>query len=126
MYEGELARQVKNRTGIPYVTIEHSLTDLAKAESSRRRRDVYAAVLRSAYWWFGVNTRMAERMARIAGDDFSPAQVGEHVIRNGADITFFEDKPPVRQNHGLLVVSVGWLGERKGHKVLIRAMRQVR
>lgn len=130
LWEGELARQFKAKEGVPFVTVEHSWTDLKRAVDNPRARRWYVRVLAEADWWFAVNRRMAEEMMRLQGVGWVTSDdIEDHVLRPGGSALLEKSdrSQPTRLCLGttLRVLSVGWLGERKGHAVLIRAIKEL-
>jgi len=125
LIEGLVGLAIKQKYGIPLIVIEHSLTDIQQALNHSARKTAYTRVLRSADAVITVSERLANHMRQFLGrDSFKHI----YVIRNGVDTSILPPqripKPSVYQDRKV-VLSVGWLGKRKGHRVLIQAIKEV-
>lgn len=113
-----LAREL----GLPYsITLRGKIYPCLEVPSQRRQ---CAEALCGAAAVISVDHRMAD-IARELGAD--PSRI--HVIPNGVDLQRFQlgDRAVAREQLGLpadvrLLVSVGHLGQRKGHRETIRAL----
>ena len=116
-----LAREL----GLPYsITLRGKLYPCLEVPSQRRQ---CAEALRSAAAVVSVDHRMAEIAQELGA---APASV--HVIPNGVDLDRFQrgDRAGARRRLGLpprgrLLVSIGHLGERKGHRETLSALAQL-
>jgi teichuronic acid biosynthesis glycosyltransferase TuaC len=111
--------------GLPYsITLRGKIYPCLEVASQRRQ---CAEALRSAAAVVSVDHRMADIAQELGAE---PARV--HVIPNGVDLNRFQpgDRAAARQELGLppggrLLVSVGHLGERKGHRETLSALARL-
>ena len=123
LIEGLVGAELKKRYRVPLVVIEHSLTDIQHALNHRARREAYTRVLRNADAVITVSNRLADLMRQ-----FLDTELEISVIRNGVDVTALpaeRGSKPATYRNKKVVLSVGWLAERKGHKVLIQAIKKI-
>ena len=123
LIEGLVGLKLKEIVDVPLVIIEHSLTDIQRALRYRYRRKLYTDVLRNADAVITVSDRLANLMRQFVNSELEIS-----VIRNGVDITALPakrvPKPPAYKDNKV-VLSVGWLAERKGHRILIQAIKKI-
>ncbi|MCL0061595.1 glycosyltransferase [Thermodesulfovibrionales bacterium] len=124
LIEGMVGLAIKEKYGIPLVVIEHSLTDIQYASDYSTRKKAYTHVLCKADAVVTVSKRLANRMEQFLPDSSKTVSV----IRNGVDISKLSaqkmPKPNLYRNKKV-ILSVGWLEERKGHHILIQAIKKV-
>lgn len=120
--DGVAAGMIARRLGKPFVVTARG-TDLNLIPDYPRPRRLIQATARDAAASIGVCQALVDRLAGLGAD---PARL--HVLRNGVDTALFRplDREIARARLGLApgrwLLSVGWLIERKGHDIAIRAL----
>lgn len=122
---GYLGLKLKQRYGTPFVFHERSIQRMALARQHAARGRMYRHVLRNADLVVTENSRMAAELR-----DMEPGiPACEVVVQPGTHPETVESakRPRPPEFEGKLVVSsCGALSERKGHKILIEAIAEVR
>jgi len=124
LIEGTVGLAIKERYGIPLVVIQHSLTNIQYALDYNIRKKAYIRVLNKADAVVTVSKLLASHMRPFLTDSSKVISI----VRNGVDISKLPvrkmNKPNIYQGKKV-ILSVGWLEERKGHSILIQAIKKV-
>ena len=108
------------------LTITARGTDINLIPRFRLPRKMIVWASNVAYFNLAVCDALRQRMIEIGVDG-----ARTHVLRNGVDLTFFKplsyrySLKQKRQIQGKLLISVGYLIERKGHHLIIEALKKL-
>ena len=109
---------------VPYLTVEHSLTDIKRTSESPQRRELYVKIAQNSRACITVSQMMRDRMHEYISKDL---EIG--VIYNGYDpgeVELYDSRDTEIENgEAFHLLSVGSFIERKGHKYLIKALSQL-
>jgi teichuronic acid biosynthesis glycosyltransferase TuaC len=121
---GYIGYRIKKKYGVPLVFHERGIRRLETAIKNRRLREIYSKVVRDSDLVIVPSEKMAEILRRNfpCGGDIT-------VVRDVGDIDIsdetMEDRP-IRYQENKIILSVGALIERKGHEVLIKAVKRIK
>jgi glycosyltransferase involved in cell wall biosynthesis len=122
LYNGCMARRLKERYGLPYFITEHDLDEVTSCHEFPARRAVMGAATLDTDACIVFSRRMEEELRRLF-----PA-VNTRLIRNGSDPlpAPLRDRPRPPEIRGKLVVATAAVFyERKGVPLLVRAFARV-
>lgn len=110
---------------VPYIAVEHSLTDVKRASKSLRRRELYAKIVQNSAACITVSQMMKSQIQ----DSISKTHEID-VIYNGYDPDEIELSDSMatksEERDSFHILSVGSFIERKGHRYLIKALSQLK
>lgn len=121
---GYIGYRIKKKYGVPLVFHERGIRRLETALKNGRLRGIYSKVVRNSNLVIAPSEKMAEILRRNfpCGGDIT-------VVRDVGDIDIsdetMEDRP-IRYQENKIILSVGALIERKGHEVLIKAVKRIK
>lgn len=110
---------------VPYITVEHSLTDIKRASENLRRYELYDRIVQNS----AVSITVSQMMKDQIQDSISRNYEIE-VIYNGYDPDEIELNDGMstesEERESFHILSVGSFIERKGHRYLIKALSQLK
>lgn len=120
---GYIGYRIKKKYGVPLVFHERGIRRLQTALKNGRLREIYSKVVRDSDLVIAPSEKMAEILRRNfpCGGDIT-------VVRDVGDIEISDEAVearPIRYQENKIILSVGALIERKGHEVLIKAVRRI-
>jgi glycosyltransferase involved in cell wall biosynthesis len=122
LFNGGLARRIKQRHGIPYSVTEHDLDEVRACHKFPARRAVMDRALRSADAVICFSERMKSELEALFPG------IATRLIRNGSDPLpreLFSNPRPEAIQGKAVVMSAGIFYERKGFPLLVRAFAKV-
>ena len=125
LIEGMVGLAIKEKYRIPLVVVEHCLVDVQSfLDHTALAKKAYTHVLCKADAVIAVSKLLASRMEQFFANN--PKTIS--VIENGVDISKLPAQKmpkPSGYKDRKVILSVGWLEERKGHRILIQAIKKV-
>jgi len=121
---GYIGYRIKKKYGVPLIFHERGIRRLETALKNGRLRGIYSKVVRDSDLVIAPSEKMAEILRRNfpCGGDIT-------VVRDVGDIEISDEAAeprPNRYQENKIILSVGALIERKGHEVLVKAVRRIK
>lgn len=119
LMEGHIAKKLGEKFGIKYSVIEHSITNIVKTSENYKLKCIYKTVAESADNIFLVSSAQKRVLEEKIGGRYN-----EKVVLNGFRMEKFDSVKKSNQ-HGLKLITVGFIGRRKGYFNLAKAICKV-
>lgn len=125
--DGVAISKVAEKHGLPFTCTARG-TDINLIPEQPRAKEMIRQVFDKASHLMAVCQALSDEMIRIGAPEDKVT-----TLRNGVDLALFSPSDNAEQVqlkqelgiHGKLVVSVGWLVERKGHHLIIEALTHI-
>ncbi len=118
--EGKIALKIKKIYNLPYTVTEHTLDVLKLIKKNKASKNYYKKVIKNAEATITVSKKVTEEMKPLV----EKREI--IIIRNGVNINKVKNIKAERKNKKKILLSVGSLIERKGHKYLIKAVYKLK